>query len=145
MLVSSFQSLLSTTGFGLGAKYFAFYEIEGVGVQWNNIAISPVEDDQYNLLLVVLMMFLDALIYSILTWYIENVHPGCCFNRLTFECIAFHFSSVIFHCCIVLLLYLLTASHRQGINHIKSLCCCSLIILIITAITSLFLHTLNIA
>lgn len=74
--VKSLASLLSTTGFGLGAKYFAFYEIEGVGVQWNNIAISPVEDDQYNLLLVVMMMFLDALIYSILTWYIENVHPG---------------------------------------------------------------------
>ena len=74
--VKSLASLLSTTGFGLGAKYFAFYEIEGVGVQWNNLAISPVEDDQYNLMLVLMMMFLDALIYGLLTWYIENVHPG---------------------------------------------------------------------
>ena len=47
-----FQSLFSTTAFGLGAKYFAFYEIEGVGVQWNNIYITPVESDQYNLFMV---------------------------------------------------------------------------------------------
>jgi ATP-binding cassette, subfamily A (ABC1), member 2 len=68
--------LLSTTAFGLGAKYFAFYEIEGVGVQWDNMSISPVEGDQYNLQLVLLMMVFDALLYGVLTWYIENVHPG---------------------------------------------------------------------
>jgi len=60
----------------LGAKYFAYYEIQGVGVQWSNIYISPVEDDQYNLFLVVLMMVVDALLYGLLTWYIENIHPG---------------------------------------------------------------------
>ena len=76
ILIWLLQSLLSTTAFGLGAKYFAFYEIEGVGVQWNNIAVSPVEDDQYSLQLVLLMMIFDALLYGLLTWYIENVHPG---------------------------------------------------------------------
>jgi hypothetical protein len=75
-VVAMLQSLLSTTAFGLGAKYFAFYEIEGVGVQWDNMAVSPVEGDQYNLQLVVLMMVFDALFYGVLTWYIENVHPG---------------------------------------------------------------------
>ena len=68
--------MLSTTAFGLGAKYFAFYEIEGIGVQWDNIAVSPVEDDEYSLELVLLMMVFDALFYGLLTWYIENVHPG---------------------------------------------------------------------
>lgn len=71
-----YQSLLSTTAFGLGAKYFAFYEEVGVGVQWSNIAISPVEDDEYSLLSVAIMMMMDAFLYSILVWYIENVHPG---------------------------------------------------------------------
>ena len=71
-----FQSLFSTTAFGLGAKYFAFYEIEGVGVQWSNIYISPVESDQYNLFNVLVMMVMDTLLYGTLTWYIENVHPG---------------------------------------------------------------------
>ena len=78
MIFKSFptQSLFSTTAFGLGAKYFAFYEIQGMGVQWNNIAKSPVEDDQYNLLYVLCMMVVDTVLYSMLTWYIENVHPG---------------------------------------------------------------------
>ncbi|GIY86926.1 ATP-binding cassette sub-family A member 2 [Caerostris extrusa] len=59
------KSLLSTTAFGLGAKYFAFYEEVGVGVQWFNIAISPVEDDEYSLLSVAIMMMIDATLYSI--------------------------------------------------------------------------------
>lgn len=37
-------SLFSTTAFGLGARYFALYEEEGIGVQWNNIGLSPVSD-----------------------------------------------------------------------------------------------------
>lgn len=35
-------SLLSTSAFGLGARYFAIYEEEGVGVQWSNLGKSPV-------------------------------------------------------------------------------------------------------
>lgn len=70
------QSLFSTTAFGLGAKYFAYYEEMGVGVRWDNINISPVEDDDYNLFMVTLMMVLDSIFYGILVWYIEHVHPG---------------------------------------------------------------------
>ena len=47
-----------------------------MGVQYNNINISPVEGDQYNLFMVTLMMVLDCLIYAILVWYIEHIHPG---------------------------------------------------------------------
>lgn len=74
--LKSLASLLSTTAFGLGAKYFAFYEEVGVGVQWANIGISPLEDDTFSLAHVALMMLIDAFIYSLLVWYIENVHPG---------------------------------------------------------------------
>ena len=73
--------MFSTTAFGLGAKYFALYEIEGVGVQWNNLSVSPVEDVQYSLLLVILMMIFDSLLYGLLTWYIKNVHPGMMVQR----------------------------------------------------------------
>lgn len=75
-VTKSFASLFSTTAFGLGAKYFAFYEEEGVGVHWNNIYISPLENDDYNLFFVTLMMAIDSMIYGLLVWYIENVHPG---------------------------------------------------------------------
>lgn len=74
--LKSLASLLSTTAFGLGAKYFAFYEEVGVGVQWSNIDISPVEDDEFSLWNVAIMMVMDTFLYSLLVWYIENVHPG---------------------------------------------------------------------
>ena len=35
-------SLFSTSAFGLGARYFAIYEEEGVGMQWSNLGKSPV-------------------------------------------------------------------------------------------------------
>ncbi|GFS22085.1 ATP-binding cassette sub-family A member 2-like [Elysia marginata] len=69
-------SLFSTTAFGLGAKYFAFYEEMGTGVQWGNMYISPAESDEFNLFMVTLMMVLDCVLYCALVWYIEHVHPG---------------------------------------------------------------------
>ena len=71
-----FQSLFSTTAFGLGGKYFAFYEETGDGVQWNNIHISPVEGDRFNLFMVLIMMVFDTFLYAIVAWYIEAVFPG---------------------------------------------------------------------
>ncbi|XP_059174017.1 ATP-binding cassette sub-family A member 2-like isoform X2 [Physella acuta] len=72
----SLASLFSTTAFGLGAKYFAFYEEMGIGVQWKNIAVSPAEHDEFNLFMVTMMMVFDCFLYAILVWYIEHVHPG---------------------------------------------------------------------
>lgn len=67
---------MSTSAFGLGAKYFAFYEVEGVGVQWSNIVKSPLEDDDFSLCHVAVMMIIDTIVYCVLMWYIEHVHPG---------------------------------------------------------------------
>uniref|UniRef100_A0A4W4HDU6 ATP-binding cassette sub-family A member 2 n=1 Tax=Electrophorus electricus TaxID=8005 RepID=A0A4W4HDU6_ELEEL len=69
-------SLMSTTAFGLGSKYFALYEVAGVGIQWRTINQSPVEGDDFNLLLSMVMLIIDATVYGVLTWYIEAVHPG---------------------------------------------------------------------
>ena len=35
-------SLFSTSALGLGARYFAFFEQNGAGVQWDTIGTSPV-------------------------------------------------------------------------------------------------------
>lgn len=70
------QSLMSTTAFGLGSKYFALYEVAGVGIQWHTFSQSPVEGDDFNLLLAVSMLMVDTVVYGVLTWYIEAVHPG---------------------------------------------------------------------
>uniref|UniRef100_A0A6Q2XK49 ATP-binding cassette sub-family A member 2 n=1 Tax=Esox lucius TaxID=8010 RepID=A0A6Q2XK49_ESOLU len=69
-------SLMSTTAFGLGSKYFALYEVAGVGIQWRTINQSPVEGDDFNLGLSMMMLIIDASVYGVLTWYIEAVHPG---------------------------------------------------------------------
>lgn len=69
-------SLLSTSAFGLGARYFAIYEEEGVGVQWSNLGKSPIKGDDFNLLKVFYCMLMDTVIYAVLVWYIEAVHPG---------------------------------------------------------------------
>uniref|UniRef100_A0AAY4B7W4 ABC-2 type transporter transmembrane domain-containing protein n=1 Tax=Denticeps clupeoides TaxID=299321 RepID=A0AAY4B7W4_9TELE len=73
-------SLMSTTAFGLGSKYFALYEVAGVGIQWRTINQSPVEGDDFNLLLSMVMLIIDATVYGVLTWYIEAVHPGFCYG-----------------------------------------------------------------
>uniref|UniRef100_A0A670KMZ7 ATP-binding cassette sub-family A member 2 n=1 Tax=Podarcis muralis TaxID=64176 RepID=A0A670KMZ7_PODMU len=39
---------------------------------------SPVEGDDFNLLLSMMMLIIDAVVYGVLTWYIEAVHPGMC-------------------------------------------------------------------
>lgn len=69
---------MSTTAFGLGSKYFALYEVAGVGIQWHTFSQSPVEGDDFNLLLSMMMLIVDAVVYGVLTWYIEAVHPGTC-------------------------------------------------------------------
>uniref|UniRef100_A0A3B4BC57 ATP-binding cassette sub-family A member 2 n=1 Tax=Periophthalmus magnuspinnatus TaxID=409849 RepID=A0A3B4BC57_9GOBI len=69
-------SLMSTTAFGLGSKYFALYEVAGVGIQWRTICQSPVEGDDFHLGLSMMMLVLDAALYGVLCWYIEAVHPG---------------------------------------------------------------------
>lgn len=72
---------MSTTAFGLGSKYFALYEVAGVGIQWHTFSQSPVEGDDFNLLLSMMMLIVDAVVYGVLTWYIEAVHPGTCGQR----------------------------------------------------------------
>jgi ATP-binding cassette subfamily A (ABC1) protein 2 len=69
-------SLLSTSAFGIGSKYIAFYENDGAGLQWKNIDKSPLENDEYNCLNCVIMMVIDCFVYLLLAWYIENVNPS---------------------------------------------------------------------
>uniref|UniRef100_A0A7N8XUY9 P-type phospholipid transporter n=1 Tax=Mastacembelus armatus TaxID=205130 RepID=A0A7N8XUY9_9TELE len=71
-----FTSLLSCVAFGYGCDNFAKYEEQGIGIQWYNIGKSPEEGERYTFIVSIFMMLLDALLYWILTWYIENVFPG---------------------------------------------------------------------
>ncbi|XP_056020266.1 phospholipid-transporting ATPase ABCA1-like isoform X2 [Ostrea edulis] len=66
----------SGVAFGWGCNYLATYEEQAIGIQWSNIATSPIVDDEFNMLSCIFMMLFDAVIYGIFTWYIEAVFPG---------------------------------------------------------------------
>lgn len=77
MTFASFsQSLLSPVAFGFGCEYFALFEEQGIGVQWDNLFESPMEEDGFNLTTSVSMMLFDTFLYGVMTWYIEAVFPG---------------------------------------------------------------------
>ncbi|KAM9174579.1 phospholipid-transporting ATPase ABCA7 [Mergus octosetaceus] len=69
-------SLLSPVAFGFGCEYFSLYEEQGVGIQWHNLAVSPVPGDPYSFATAVGLLLLDAGLYGLATWYIEGVFPG---------------------------------------------------------------------
>ncbi|XP_077388934.1 phospholipid-transporting ATPase ABCA1b isoform X2 [Festucalex cinctus] len=71
-----FASLLSPVAFGFGCEYFALFEEQGVGIQWKNLLASPLEEDDFSLRTAILIMYFDAFLYGLLTWYIEAVFPG---------------------------------------------------------------------
>ena len=61
---------------GYACSYFSQYEEGAVGAQWSNIGTSPMVDDTFSLRMCIFMMFFDAFIYFLMTWYIEAVFPG---------------------------------------------------------------------
>ncbi|XP_074136153.1 phospholipid-transporting ATPase ABCA1 [Sminthopsis crassicaudata] len=71
-----FASLLSPVAFGFGCEYFALFEEQGIGVQWDNLFKSPLEEDGFSLTTSISMMLFDTFLYGVMTWYIESVFPG---------------------------------------------------------------------
>ncbi|XP_045703156.1 retinal-specific phospholipid-transporting ATPase ABCA4 isoform X1 [Phyllostomus hastatus] len=69
-------SLLSPVAFGFGTEYLARFEEQGLGLQWSNIGNSPVEGDEFSFLMSMKMMLLDAALYGLLAWYLDQVFPG---------------------------------------------------------------------
>ncbi|KAM4628696.1 phospholipid-transporting ATPase ABCA1 [Polymixia lowei] len=69
-------SFFSPVAFGFGCEYFSQYEEQGVGIQWFNLHSSPMEGDSYNFTTSIVMLYVDAVIYAVATWYIEAVFPG---------------------------------------------------------------------
>lgn len=76
MISPVLQSLLSPVAFGFGCEYFALFEEQGVGIQWKNLVSSPLEEDDFSLRTAIALMYLDSVLYGVLTWYLEAVFPG---------------------------------------------------------------------
>ena len=58
-------------------------------MQWQYVAKSPVPGDNFNLLMCIVIMLLDAVVYALITWYVEAVFPGMLIVRsdlLSLDC-----------------------------------------------------------
>ena len=69
-------SLDFNVGMALGSFLIGQWEGEGSGAQWSNLGKGVSVDDPFSLGDVFLMLFIDCIVYGILTWYIEAVFPG---------------------------------------------------------------------
>ncbi|XP_033100067.1 ATP-binding cassette sub-family A member 3-like [Anneissia japonica] len=67
---------LSNTCMAMGALVIGLYEGTGEGARWYNIGEPVTVDDNFPLSWVMYMLLLDAIIYGLLTWYIDAVFPG---------------------------------------------------------------------
>ncbi|XP_038069738.1 phospholipid-transporting ATPase ABCA1-like isoform X2 [Patiria miniata] len=69
--------LSNTIAFGYASQYVALFEIQGTGLTWGTLGIVPNSSgEQMTPNQVITMMWLDAFLYMLLTWYIEAVFPG---------------------------------------------------------------------
>ncbi len=68
--------MISNVAFGFGCTYFARFEEDGVGAQWDRIGLRTLPGDDFNLGFCILMMWVDSFLYCALTWYIEALFPG---------------------------------------------------------------------
>ncbi|KAJ6665350.1 hypothetical protein lerEdw1_004399 [Lerista edwardsae] len=74
--VKSLLSLLSPTAFSYASQYIARYEEQGIGLQWDNMYVSPMSGDDTNFSWMCWLILIDSFVYFILGWYIWNVFPG---------------------------------------------------------------------
>ncbi|KAK3590752.1 hypothetical protein CHS0354_030992 [Potamilus streckersoni] len=68
--------LLSNIAMAFGVKAIAIYEGIGSGAQWSNFHEPGVVDDNFTLLLAIIMLLVDTALYMIVAMYVDNIHPG---------------------------------------------------------------------
>ncbi|KAK1799184.1 hypothetical protein P4O66_007434 [Electrophorus voltai] len=66
--------LISNVAMAMGAQLMGMFE--GKGIQWSNLFEAVTVDDDFSLAQVLALLLLDALLYSLVTWYVEAVFPG---------------------------------------------------------------------
>lgn len=69
-------SLSSTTAFGMGVSIMASMEGRNKGATWAGLNEGTAACDQYTLATSLQMLAVDAVLYLVLAWYIQEVFPG---------------------------------------------------------------------
>ncbi|CAF3018525.1 unnamed protein product [Rotaria sp. Silwood2] len=68
--------MLHNIGLALGAQLIGMFEGKGTGIQWSMFNEAVSIDDNFTMADVIIMLYVDAVIYLLLALYIENIWPG---------------------------------------------------------------------
>ncbi|KHJ48411.1 hypothetical protein D918_01682 [Trichuris suis] len=71
-----FACLHPQIAFGWGCSVIASLEEAKTGLQWSNMDFPLVQNSRVTFRVLIMMLLIDAIMYSILIWYTENVFPG---------------------------------------------------------------------
>jgi len=52
------------------------YDVAGVGLQWSNVNEFSTIYENFTMLHVMIMLAVDAVVYSLITWYFDALLPG---------------------------------------------------------------------
>ncbi|KER29049.1 hypothetical protein T265_13456, partial [Opisthorchis viverrini] len=69
-------SLSCQVAYSLGLFYFVRIETQGFGAQWQDFWKARFAEDVFSIGKCMLMLWVDAGIYLLLAWYVDNVYPG---------------------------------------------------------------------
>jgi ABC-type multidrug transport system fused ATPase/permease subunit len=76
LLTLAIPSLIAPVAFSIGIGYIGQFELQQVGLHFANLGSSSIQEDHFSFLLASAMLVLDALVYSVLIWYIDAAFPG---------------------------------------------------------------------
>lgn len=68
--------LISNVAMAMGAQLIGMFEGKGTGIQWHNLFDPVTVDDDFSMAQVIGLLLLDAVLYGLVTWYVEAVFPG---------------------------------------------------------------------
>ena len=69
-----FETLNS--GLAMGSMIIAMWEGNSVGIQWSNLSKTASPDDTLTIEHIIIMFFVNTIIYLLITFYVEAVFPG---------------------------------------------------------------------
>ncbi|CAG0880304.1 unnamed protein product, partial [Cyprideis torosa] len=69
-------SLFSNCAMAFTGRLIGSFEGAGRGIQMDNIFDPVTPDDQLTYALLMLMLILDGILYLLIAWYVDAVHPG---------------------------------------------------------------------
>ncbi|XP_069124776.1 phospholipid-transporting ATPase ABCA3-like [Argopecten irradians] len=68
--------VVSNIAMAYGGAVIGMFEGTGTGVQWDNFTKGASVDDDFAMSHIMIMLVVDTVVYSLITWYVEAVFPG---------------------------------------------------------------------